>query len=331
MKIKETIGIDISKDFFDVCIHSKQLNEKIENNQKGFKKLVEWVFKNTEFKQENTLFIFEYTGIYSLNLSEFLTKKNISFSLVPGLEIKRSLGIARGKDDQKDARKIALYGFRLRDEIKPYKMPSMSVIQVKNLFSLRTKLVKDRAGYKSRLKEQKSVFNKKENKILFKVQENIIENYSKEIQKVEKQIDEIIKNDAQLKETFDLITSIQSVGKQTATAMIIFTNNFSTFSKSRKFASYSGIAPFPHQSGTSIRGKNKVNHLANKQMKSLLDMCAMNAIRNNSEMKKYYEKKVAEGKNKLSVINAVRNKLLARIFAVVNRKTPYVNTMKYAV
>ncbi|MGB0881203.1 MAG: IS110 family transposase [Polaribacter sp.] len=330
MKIKETIGIDISKEFFDVCIHSNQLNQKIENNQKGFKKLLEWVFKNTAFKQENTLFVFEYTGIYSLNLSQFLTKKNISFSLIPGLEIKRSLGIARGKDDQKDARKIALYGFRLRDEIKPYKMPSASVIQVKNLFSLRTKLVKDRAGYKSRLKEQKSVLNKKENKVLFKVQENIIENYSKEIKKVEKQIDEIIKNDDQLKETYNLITSIQSVGKQTAAAMIIFTNNFTTFSESRKFASYSGIAPFPHQSGTSIRGKNKVNHLANKQMKYLLDMCAMNAIRNNSEMKKYYEKKVIEGKNKLSVINAVRNKLLARIFAVVKRKTPYVNTLKFA-
>ncbi|MGB1284770.1 MAG: IS110 family transposase [Polaribacter sp.] len=330
MKIKETIGIDISKDFFDVCIHSNQLNEKIENNEKGFKKLIEWVFKNTEYNKENTLFIFEFTGIYSFNLSQFLTEKNISFSMVSGLEIKRSLGIARGKDDQKDARKIALYGFRLRDEIKPYKMPSASIIKLKTLFSMRTKLVKDRAGYKSRLKEQKSVYNEKENQVLFKIQENMIEYFSNEIKNNEKAIDEIIKNDAQLKETYDLITSIQSVGKQTARAMIIFTHNFSSFLNSRKFASYSGIAPFPHQSGTSIRGKNKVNHLANKQMKFLLDMCAMNAIRNNTEMKKYYEKKVAEGKNKLSVINAVRNKLLARIFAVVNRKTPYVDTLKFA-
>lgn len=330
MKIKETIGIDISKKFFDVCMHSNQLTQKIDNNQKGFKQLVKWVFENNEFEKENILFIFEYTGIYSFKLSEYLSKEGISFTLVPGLEIKRSLGIARGKDDQKDARKIALYGFRLRDEIKPYKMPSETILIVKKLFSLRTKLVKNRSGFKSRIKEQKSVFKKSKNKVLFSSQEKIITCLTKEIKAVQKEIDTLIKSDEQLKETYDLITSIMSVGKQTATAMIIFTTNFTTFSVARKFASYSGIAPFPHQSGTSIRGKTKVNHLANKQMKSLLDMCAMNAIRNNPEMKKYYEKKVAEGKNKLSVINAVRNKLLARIFAVVNRKTPYVDTMKFA-
>jgi len=330
MKIKETIGIDISKNNFDVCIHSNQLTKKIENNQVGFKKLVKWVYKNNDFKRENILFIFEFTGIYSFQLSQFLTEKNIPFSLIPGLEIKRSLGIARGKDDKKDARKIALYGFRLRDEIKPYIMPSSSILTIKNLFSLRTKLVKDRSAFKSRLKEQKSVFKKKKNLVLFDVQDEMIDYLTKKIEAVQKEIDLIINKDIQLKETYDLIISIQSVGKQTATAMIIFTANFTKFGTSRKFASYCGIAPFPHQSGTSIRGKTKVNHLANKQLKSLLDMCAMNAIRNNPEMKNYYEKRVEEGKNKLSTINVIRNKLLARIFAVVNRKTPYVNTMRYA-
>lgn len=330
MKIKETIGIDISKNNFDVCMHSNQLTQKIENNQVGFKKLIKWVYKNNDFKRENILFIFEFTGIYSFNLSQYLTKENIPFSLVPGLEIKRSLGITRGKDDQKDAKKIAKYGFRLRDEIKPYIMPSDTILSIKNLFSLRTKLVKNRTGFKSRLKEQKSVFKKKNNSILFDVQDEMIDYLTKKIEDIQKEIDIIINNDIQLKKTFDLITSIQSVGKQTATAMIVFTANFSKFGNSRKFASYCGIAPFPHQSGTSIRGKTKVNHLANKQLKSLLDMCAMNAIRNNPEMKNYYERKVEEGKNKLSTINVIRNKLLARIFAVVNRKTPYINIMKYA-
>ena len=330
MKIKETIGIDISKNNFDVCMHSNQLTQKIENNQVGFKKLVKWVYKNNDFKRENILFIFEFTGIYSFNLSEYLTKENIPFSLVPGLEIKRSLGIARGKDDQKDARKIALYGFRVRDEIKPYIMPSSSILTVKRLFSLRTKLVKDRSAFKSRLKEQKGIFKNKNNTVLFKTQDKMIDYLTKQIDIVQQEIDLVIKNDMQLKETFELITSIQSVGKQTATAMIIFTANFTKFGSSRKFASYCGIAPFPHQSGTSIRGKTKVNHLANKQLKSLLDMCAMNAIRNNPEMKKYYEKRVEEGKNKISTINVIRNKLLARIYAVINRKTPYVNTMRYA-
>ena len=47
-------------------------------------------------------------------------------------------------------------------------------------------------------------------------------------------------------------------------------------------------------------------------------------------MRTYYYKRVSEGKNKMNTINILRNKLLSRIFAVVNRQTPYVDIMKYA-
>ncbi|MCK5705403.1 MAG: IS110 family transposase, partial [Cyclobacteriaceae bacterium] len=89
--------------------------------------------------------------------------------------------------------------------------------------------------------------------------------------------------------------------------------------------SYCGIAPFPNTSGTSIRGKTKVSNLANKKIKSLFDLCAKSAIQHNPEMKAYYNRRLEEGKNKMSTINIVRNKLLSRIFAVVNRQTPYVD------
>lgn len=59
-------------------------------------------------------------------------------------------------------------------------------------------------------------------------------------------------------------------------------------------------------------------------------MCAISAIQHNPEMKTYYQKRVSLGKNKMSTINIIRNKLIARIFAVVKRQTPYVNTMKFA-
>ena len=208
-------------------------------------------------------------------------------------------------------------------------MPSDTILIIKRLFSLRTKLVKDRTAYKCRLSEQKRIYKKYKNEILINSQTKIIKDLTKQIKIVEKEIDRLIKSDEQLKETYNLIVSVKSVGKQTATAMIIYTTNFTTFSNSRQFASYCGIAPFPHQSGTSIRGKTKVNHLANKKLKYLLDMCAINALNTNSEMKKYYKRRIEIGKNELSTINVIRNKLLARIFAVVNRKTAYVDTMKF--
>ena len=83
-------------------------------------------------------------------------------------------------------------------------------------------------------------------------------------------------------------------------------------------------------SGTSIHGRTKVHPLADKKLKSLLNMCAIAAVRFDKELKYYYERKLTEGKNKMLVINNVRCKLLARVFAVINRNTPFINTFKFA-
>jgi len=330
MKIKETVGIDISKLTFDVRIHSNQTFKVFENSTKGFKMMTYWVYKNSSFLKDEIMFIFEHTGLYSHELSVFLTEQNIGYALVPGLEIKRSLGISRGKDDKIDATKIALYGYRLRDEIVLYNLPSQDLMTLKSLLSLRDRLVKQRAGYKSSMKEQKRVFLIKDHKILFEIQERMIISFSKQIQKIEKEMENIVKNNGQLKHLYKLIISINGVGPQTALFLITYTNAFTKFKDARKFASFCGIAPFPNSSGTSIRGTTKVSHLANKKIKSLLDLCAKSAIQYNPEMKVYYHKRIEKGKNKMSTINIIRNKIVSRVFAVVKRQTPYVNTMKFA-
>ena len=180
------------------------------------------------------------------------------------------------------------------------------------------------------LGEQRGILSKKDNSTLFEVQENMVKHLTKQINKVDKKLAETVLESDDLKEIYDLILSIKSVGPQTALFIITYTNGFAKFDTWRKFASYCGIAPFPYQSGTSIRGRTKVNNLANKKIKSLLDLCAKSSIQFNPEMKKYYEKRVSEGKPKMSTINIIRNKLLSRIFAVVKRRTPYVNTLGYA-
>lgn len=330
MKISETIGIDMSKLYFDTHLYSNQMHNGFENNNNGFESMLKWVYKSSSFLKEEILFVFEHTGLYSYCLSVFLTDLKIPFILVPGLAIKRSLGISRGKDDKIDAKRIAQYAYRLRDEIKPYKLPSEQIRSLKSLLSLRGRFVKQRAGFKASLREQKLIFTKKLNKTLFETQERTINYLSKQIKRIEDEMGKIIKNDEGLKEQFNLIISIKGVGVQTALFMIAFTSSFTKFKNSRKFASYCGIAPFPYLSGSSIRGRSKVSNLANKKIKSLLDLCAKSAIQHNTEMKLYYNRRIEKGKNKMSTINIVRNKILARIFAVIERKTPYVDFMKYA-
>lgn len=329
MNILETVGIDVSKLVVDVNIHSNQFFSQFENSAKGFKKMCKWAIENSEFSPDEILFVFEHTGLYSHNLAVHLSENELPFTMVPGLEIKRSLGITRGKDDKIDAAKIAKYAYRLRDEIKPYLLPSQQTMDLKNLLSIRERMVRQRAGYKASLKEQKRVYKSKDNHVLFNTQDKIIKHLSKQIEVVDKEMIDVVCSNEELQRIYKLITSIKSVGQQTALFMIAYTDGFTKFKNSRKFAAYCGIAPFPYTSGTSIRGKTKVSHLANKKIKSLFDLCAKNAIVHNQEMKKYYNKRVEQGKHKMCVINIIRNKLLSRIFSVVNRKTPYVDLLQY--
>jgi transposase len=106
--------------------------------------------------------------------------------------------------------------------------------------------------------------------------------------------------------------------------VIVETNAFRDFTDARKFCCHAGVAPFSYTSGSSIRSRNRVSHRADKSIKSLLHMGALTAAtRSKGELHEYYLKKVSEGKNKMSVLNAVRAKLVHRMFAVIRNNKFY--------
>ncbi len=329
MKIKEVIGIDASKLTLDCCLHKSGAQEIFENTPETIVLMVDWSLRTSGLAKNELLFIFEHTGLYTHQLARYLSEQGYYFHLVPGLEIKRSLGIARGKDDKADAKRIALYGYRIREEVRPYQMPKESLTSLKRLMSMRRKLVSQRAGHIATLREQKRVLNKELGPILLQVQQDIIGVLDVQIAKIEKELERIIEQDPELQNLYRLLTSIKGIGAVSARFLIVHTVGFTAFKTWRKFASYCGIAPFPNRSGTSIRGRTKVSQLANKEGKTLLNLCAGSAIQCNPEMKAYYARRIDAGKNKMSTLNIIRNKLLARAFAVVGRGTPYVNTMGY--
>ncbi len=291
--------------------------------------MIIWVNQQVGYPKEEIVFALEHTGLYSLNLSLFLDENNYGFTMLAGLELRRSQGIRRGKSDKADAKAIAEYMYEKKDKIKPYKMPSGLLLSLKRLLSYRERLVKERAAFKGRLKEYECFLDEEDHGVLFHSHRKMIAHLDEEIKRVEDQLYRWIKQDTTLYQQFNLINSIKGVGAQTALMMIVLTNGFTQFESWRKFASYAGIAPFPNQSGTFI-GKTKISYMANKRIKTLLTNCAVSAIQFNREMKLYYERRLGQGKNPMSTKNIIRNKLLARIFAVVKRQTPYVDTFKYA-
>jgi len=278
MEFLETIGIDISKQWFDARMHLAKQEKRFDNTQTGFKRMSLWIDKSLTVPKESILFAFEHTGLYSHGLAAYLSSQQLKFILIPALELHRSMGIVRGKEDRVDAAKIALYAYRRKDEITPYQMPAQILYQLRHLLSLRDRIVIQRAGYEASLKESKCFLTKTKDPLYFQTQERIIRYLNKQIDKIDSELCHTIQQDNRINTTYELITGIKGVGSQTAYFMIVYTHNFSLFSEWRKFASYAGTAPFPYQSGSSIHGKTKVNHMANKKVKTLLNLCAVSSI-----------------------------------------------------
>jgi transposase len=329
MEFKEFIGIDVSKNHIDVSIYSSKKYTRFDNKETGFKKMIKWIDKDHSYSSAEALFAFEHTGLYSLPLSLFLNENQYKFTVIPGLELKRSRGIARGKADDIDARAIAEYAYEKKERIKLHDMPGKVLLKLKRLLSYRERLVKERAAFKGRFKEFKAFLNEEDNEVLFDSHSRMLENLNEEIKVSDDELNRLLKEDEKLLEQYELITSIKGLGSQTALMLIVLTNGFTQFNSWRKFASYSGTAPFPNQSGM-FKGRTSTSHLANKRIKSLLSCCATSAKQHNPEMRLYYQRRVAEGKNEMSTLNIIRNKLIARAFAVVQRGTPYVDTLKFA-
>jgi transposase len=331
MNYNSFIGIDVSKLTFDVFIYGKSLKQQFNNTEKGFICFMKWARKVLSTDDLKQVFIcFEHTGLYSLNLALFLQEQRVPFSIVPALDIKRSLGTTRGKSDQLDAERIAMYAYQKREQLLPTTLPSKTIMKLQPLLSLRTKLIADRAGYRVSCKERKSVYAVKEHQELFNVYKSLMKVLDEKIKHIETAINSLLQSDPEIKRTFKLITGIKGIGPLTAAYLIVYTQNFTKFNSWRQFACYSGIAPFPHTSGTSIKGKTRVSHLANKQIKALLFLCANVAVQYDQELKTYYQRRLKEGKSKMSTLNIVKNKLISRVFAVVKRQTEYVDTMYFA-
>ena len=322
MKLQHIIGADLSKESIDLACHQLQTHLKITNSAIGFRQMLKWL-RQQKISYSNIMVVMEHTGLYSYHMENFLHQHQISFTKVSALAIKRSLGLIRGKNDKVDAQRIARYGFEKKDMLVPTDKPNEVIKRLQMLHSTRDHLVKHRASLKCAVKEYKNVI--KQSDLIIQSQLALIKGFTQQIKKIEAEIISLIEKDQAVNQNFQLLTSIKCVGKVVATSAIIKTGNFTKFAYARKFACYSGIAPFENSSGKSIRHKARVSHLADKEMKTLLDQSAKSAIQYDKELREYYLRRITDGKSKMSTINIVRNKILYRMFAVVKRQTPFID------
>jgi transposase len=312
----QVYGIDLSMEKFDANFldaKGKEKNREVKNGVVSISRFLSSV-------PEDCVLCAEHTGAYGDLLVSLCNQANIPIALVPGYSIKHSLGLVKGKSDPLDSRRIREYGERFTDKLVFAKYDEEDIVELKQLYTLRSQLVKAR---KALLTSEKGRCHlPMQNVSVHNHLQSVLSSLDTEIAAVEEEIEALIKADQDLNENYELVTSIKGIGPVIATDLLIKTGNFKNIDTARKAASYAGVCPFPNTSGKMV-GKSKTSPFADRKLKSLLFMGAKSAVKHNKEYRLYYQKKQLEGKPHYLIMNNISNKMLRTIYSVVQSKTLY--------
>lgn len=311
-KFKHYYGIDISKDFFDVVDENGKHNKYL-NNIEGFRDFYSEI-------GELGCCIMEATGVYHVQLSDYLYSEGVAVSVVNPLVIKRyiQMNMRRIKTDKADAAMICKYGQQV--DLQLYRPSPVYVKESRIITENMDILIKSRTMLKNRLHAMKHK-SSRHRKILIAPLERSIKDLSKQIDRLESELYKLVQENEG-----DMLSRLQSVpgiGKSTAMFMIVLSDGFKKFESARQFTCYIGLSPVERQSGSSLHRRGGISKQGNGKLRNLLFMCSFNACKSNKACRELYERIVAKGKSKKLALIAVANKLLKQAFAIAKSGLVY--------
>ena len=311
----KVIGIDISKESFDVAFKEKDeqfVYFKFTNDNKGFKKLRKLV-------SADDFCVMEATGPYYLFLAYYLFDQGIGLSVVNPLQIKHfvRMRMVKAKTDKKDAKMIALYG----ESENPVKwQPNENhIMQLQQIHTAIENLHK----HSTMINNQMEAFSQipTNDKEVMKQLRALLKTIKKKIEILEARMLKIVNQ--HYSETFKALKTIPGIGTKTSIILIAITNNFKKFDDIKKLSAYAGLAPRIFESGTSVKGKGHITKMGNKYLRKLLYLCAWSAKRHNDQCIAMYERLSAKGKPERVIKIAIANKLLRQAFAIGTNLSTY--------
>lgn len=331
---KIVIGIDISKKSTDWCVlDGRQAVEqiKVDNTVDELAKALRRVARKHGMEYDEMMVCAEYTGKYIYPLTVACHDEGVFLWMENAYNISCEAKRERGKSDSVDARRIAEYARKNQDEARVYVLPDDKMAGLKSRLARRHDYSVERSKYMAKISDSKGFMPEAEYKETVKEWRATVRHFDKLIGKLEKEINDIIQSDEQLKRQDELLRSIPGIGETISRQVIASTSAFSAFPDGRKYCCHVGSAPFAYTSGTSIHSCRRVSSRADKEMKRYLHMAALTAatIWKSGLFVDYYQRKVAEGKNRMSVLNAVRAKLILTMFAVIRDNRPFDPNFNY--
>ena len=331
---KILIGIDVSKEKCDATAISVEngLLEAVkldyfvfDNRPCGFRKLLSWARKlKQEVTLEDVLFICETTGAYDRAMCDYIFSKGLDIWRESALQILRSSGVRRGKDDKADSLMIAEYAMRHMDKMHLYETPNSRIQELRAVFLYRRKLEQEKTSKLVRIKELEATASKSTTlTFILRDARKSIRMLEKSIKECESKILELVNGDEDLQRSYNHLDSVKGLGIVNITALIVYTNNFKAFPTSRKMATYWGVASFRSCSGTSVDKRADVRCLSSSMLKSYLTQAALHTVALGGIYHDYYQRKIAEGKTHSVALNNAKNKLLHLAMSLVTNDMNY--------
>lgn len=324
---KNFIGCDVSKKTLDFAIHARGTDYRqfqhlqVNNSKVGFKELLKWLRTN-KINLSQTVIGMEHTGIYSESLSRWCDEKQLAFVLLHPLDVKNASSRGRNKTDKADSQFIADYIYTMREKLRTSTVEPETINHLRQLYNERRLAVRTRTAYLNQIKTVCDHHTKKR-------MEKMIQHLTEEILLIEKELLRLIKDQNDIRINYELLLSIPGIGPINAVLTIIATGNFTRFQTARQYAKFCCVSPLSRKSGSSVNGGDHVGRTGHSEIKSVLTEGARSSICHDRQMKAYYERKRTQGKSHGSVMNAVKFKIICRMFAVVARQSPYVETDAY--
>lgn len=308
------VGIDISKETFDVAIYQSSGYQyyKFSNNSRGFRALRKLVNRDHHM-------VMEASGPYYMQLATDLHENGFAVSVVNPLVIRRfcQMRLSRAKTDRKDAMMIAEYGKAEHPTLwKPNESYVLALKQMQASVDLlnknRTSLLRQQQAFKA---------NSHPCKEALQVIAGAIKNTEKAIAVLEKKMEDlIVKHHGEL---YQRLQTIPGVGKKAALLLVVLSGGFTKFENSKQLSSYIGLSPRIFESGTSVKGKARITKMGMSRMRAILYVCAWSAKRCNDSCATLYERLLLKGKARRQALIAVANKLLKQAFAIATKNNDY--------
>lgn len=300
---KTIYGIDVSKAELEFSSSDGSHSGRVKNGQESIQRL-------THLLREKgvSLVVVEATGGYERMFVAELWAAGIPVAVVNPRQtwaFAKSLG-CEAKTDKLDARTLALFGAKVAPRVTPPLAPELCALQ--ELQARRRQLLEMLVAEKNHLRSPLTTSQTTGSV------KRMIAHLEREIKALDGKMQEIVKDSPSLREKMEVIRRVKGAGAVLAMQLVANLPELGTLSR-RKIAALVGVAPYNRDSG-AFSGKRHVMG-GRREVRTVLYMAAVTAIRCNDKIKSFYIQMVKRGKPKMVALIAAMRKLLLLLNAMM--------------